>query len=64
MDDLGFEEAVDRLGQSIVVAVADAAHRRLDTSVGQTFSILDRDVLGGFKRSSQHLNEGSCDGYS
>jgi hypothetical protein len=27
MDDLGFVEAVDRLGQSVIVAVADAADR-------------------------------------
>lgn len=24
----------------------------------------DQGAIGGFKRSSQHLNEGSCDGYS
>ena len=29
MDDLGLVETVDRLGESIVVAVADAAHGRL-----------------------------------
>src|SRR4029077_4037109 len=28
-----------------VVAVADAAHRRLDTGVGQAFGVFDRDVL-------------------
>jgi hypothetical protein len=30
MDDLGLVETVDRLGESIVITVADAAHRRLD----------------------------------
>jgi hypothetical protein len=36
-----------------VVAVAHAAHRRLDTGFGQALGVFDRDVLGGFKRSSQ-----------
>src|ERR1700681_1372546 len=40
MDDLGFGETVDGLGQSIVVAVAHAAHRRFDTGVGQTLVYL------------------------
>jgi hypothetical protein len=44
-----------------VVAVAHAAHRRLDTGFGQALGVFDRDVLGGFKRSSQHLDEGGCD---
>jgi len=29
MNDLGLAETVDRLGESIVITVADAAHRRL-----------------------------------
>ena len=29
MDDLGLVETVDRLGESIVITVADAARRRL-----------------------------------
>ena len=45
MDDLGFVEAVDRLGQSIVVAVAYAAHRRFDAGFGQALGVFDRDVL-------------------
>src|SRR6476661_6991412 len=32
MNDLGLVETVDRLGESIVITVADAAHRRLDRS--------------------------------
>ena len=44
-DDLGFIKAVDRLGERIVVRVADAAHRRLDAGLGETISIFDRDVL-------------------
>jgi len=36
MDDLGFVKAVDRLGERIVVRVADAAHRGLDAGLGET----------------------------
>ena len=53
-DHLSLEQADDRLGESIVVAVADAADRRLDAGIGQALGVADRDVLGGFKRSSQH----------
>ena len=45
MDDLCFVEAVDRLGESVVVGVANAADRRLDPGRGQAFGVLDRDVL-------------------
>ena len=46
MDNLGFVKTFDRLGQSIVVAVADAAYRRLDTGFGQALGVFDRDLLG------------------
>ena len=45
MDHLGFVEAVDGLGESIVVAVADAADRGLDARLGEPLGIFDRDVL-------------------
>src|SRR3954447_25561655 len=45
MDDLGFVEAVDGFGEGIVVAVPDAADRRLDARRGKPLGILDRDVL-------------------
>ena len=45
MDDLGLVEAVDRLGESVVVGVADAADRRLDAGLSQALGVLDRDVL-------------------
>jgi len=35
MDDLGFVEAVDRLGEGIVEAVADAADRGFDARRGR-----------------------------
>src|SRR3954466_15197393 len=45
MDHLGFVEAVDGFGEGIVVAVTDAADRRLDPCLGKPLGILDRDVL-------------------
>ena len=55
MDHLGLVEAIDRLGESIVVGIADATNRRLDACLRQALGILYRDVLGGFKRSSQRV---------
>ena len=45
MDHLSFVEAVDGFGEGIVIAVTDAANRRLDASLGKPLSILDRNVL-------------------
>src|SRR5215208_3870517 len=53
MDHLGFVEAVDGFGEGIVVAVPDAPDRRLNPGLGKPLSVLDRDVLPGFKWSSQ-----------
>ena len=45
MDYFGLVEAVDRLGEGVVVAVADAAHGRLNACLGQTLGVADADVL-------------------
>lgn len=45
VDHLRFEQAIDGLRQSVVVAVSDTADRRFDTGFGQTFSVADRDIL-------------------
>ena len=45
MDHFGFVEAVDRLGESVVVRVPGAADRRFDAGVGQALGVLDRDLL-------------------
>ncbi len=45
VDDLGLVKTVDRLGQDIVVAVANAADRWFDPGLGKALGILDRDVL-------------------
>jgi len=62
-DHLGFVEAVDALRQGVVIAVADAADRGLNTCLGKTFGVADADVLGegGFNWLSQHREGGSCD---
>ena len=45
MNDLCFVEAVDRLGESIVIGVADAADGWLDAGLGEALGVFDRDVL-------------------
>ena len=55
MDHLGFEQDVDGLGEGTAVAVANAADRGLDASLGEPVRVAQREVLGGFKWSSQHL---------
>ena len=40
MDELGLIEAIDRLGESVVVGIADAANRRLDAGLRQALGIL------------------------
>ena len=52
-DHFGFVESVDGLGEGVVVAVADAADRRLDAGVLQALRVFNRHILGGFNRSSQ-----------
>jgi hypothetical protein len=64
MDHFGLVEAVDGLGQRVVVGIADAADGRFDPGFGEVLGVADRDVLGGFNRSSQHLDKGECDDYS
>ena len=44
-DDLGLLESIDRLGERIVVAVADAADRWLDAGLGEALGVFYRDVL-------------------
>ena len=55
-NDLGLVQTADRLRERVVVAVADASDGGLDTGLGQPLRIPDREVLGGFKRSSQHFD--------
>jgi hypothetical protein len=41
VDHIGLIKAVDGFGQSVVVAVADAADRRLDPSFSEALGVLD-----------------------
>ena len=45
VDHLGLVQAVDRLGQGVVVAVALAADGGLDAGLGETFGVADAEVL-------------------
>ncbi len=45
MDQLGLVEAVDGLGERVVIAVANAADGRLDAGFGQALGVFDRDIL-------------------
>ena len=64
MNDLGLLKPVDRLGQRIVVAVANAANRGFDPCLGQTLGVFDRHILGEFNLSSQHPGKECWDGRS
>ena len=61
VDQLCLVQAIDRLGQRVVVAVALAAQRGLDTRLGRPFAVADADVLGEFNPSSQHIQNGGVD---
>jgi hypothetical protein len=48
VNQLGLVQAVDGLGQRVVIAVALAANRGLDARLGQTLLTTNEQVLGGF----------------
>ncbi len=45
MDELRFVEAVDRFGESVVIAVADTADRGFDASLGEALGVSNADIL-------------------
>ena len=45
MNDLGLVKPVDRFCEGVVIAVSDAADRRLDPGLGEPFGVLDGHVL-------------------
>ncbi len=47
VNQFGLVQAVDGLGQGVVIAVALAAHRRLDASFRQSLGVANADVLLG-----------------
>jgi putative transposase len=48
----------------VLDALEQALHDRRPVHRDGLVHHSDRGSQGGFKRSSQHLNEGSCDGHS
>ena len=61
VDHLGLVETVDGFGEGIVIGISDTADRGLHACFNQALGVFDRDVLRGFKRSSQHSEIGDCD---
>ena len=45
VDQLGFAETVDDLGERAVVTVAFAAHRQFDAGFGQTLAVANGGIL-------------------
>ena len=45
VDHLGLVKAIDRFGQSIVIAVADASDRWFNAGLGKALGVFDRDIL-------------------
>src|SRR3954453_21699121 len=57
-DELGFQGLEERLHHGVVIAIPLAGDRKQDAVLVELGLIIDRAVLGGIKRSSQHLDEG------
>src|SRR5476649_1645942 len=53
-DELGFQGLEERLDHGVVVAIPLAGHRDQYAVLLELGLIIDRAILGGFKRSSQH----------
>src|SRR3546814_11714290 len=45
VDHLGLVKAIDRLGQGVVITVANTPDRRLDPGLGEAHGIFDRHIL-------------------
>ena len=46
MDYLGLEQAVDCLGQGVVIRISNTTHGGFGANLGQAFGVADADVLG------------------
>jgi hypothetical protein len=57
VEKLAFERGEEALAHRIVVGVSDRAHRGAYAGFPAAVSERDRGVLGGFKWSSQHVDE-------
>lgn len=59
MDHLGLVKVTTWIARQVIGTIAAAANSRFGAGLGDAFSIFDRDILGGFNRSSQHqVNKG------
>lgn len=61
IEQLTFERGEETLRHRVVVGVSDRPHRGANACLSTSFAELDRGILGGFKRSSQH---GFCGAHS
>jgi len=55
VDEFGLEEAVEALGQRIIVAVALGPDRRDDLRLTESLGVTNAEVLTRFNRWKQHL---------
>jgi len=46
MDHFGLEQAVDRLGERVVIRIADAADGGLDAGLSQALGVANAHILG------------------
>ena len=60
MDHLGLVEAVDGLGQGIVMGISDTAHGRFDPRFGEAFGVADGDTLGSLVAVNWRPRNAGC----
>lgn len=56
VDDLGFEQTDDRLGQRVIIAVTRTADGRLQPGVSEAFGVFDRHILAAAIRMVDELS--------
>src|SRR5215208_3143319 len=59
-----FQCCKEALAHRVIVGISDRSHGRAYTGLAAPAAEFQSGVLGGFKWSSQHLDEGGCDGHS
>jgi hypothetical protein len=64
VDDLGFVEAIDGLGEGVFVAVADAANEGIDAGLDEPLGVANGHVLAEFTWWSERHAQDGCDGRS
>ena len=64
IEQLALEGREEALAERVVVGIAHGTHRGPNAGLATAEPEGDRRVLGGFKRSSQHLTGRGCDDYT